>query len=32
MMKGKAVERVWLKVSERNYIEALKNKRIKTEE
>ena len=32
MMKGKAVERVWLKVTERDYIEALKSKRLKTEE
>lgn len=32
MLKGKAVERVWLRVVERDTLEALKNKRLKMEE
>jgi plasmid replication initiation protein len=32
MLKGKAVDRVWIKVAEKDYIDAMKSKRIKTEE
>lgn len=30
--KGKAVEKVWIKITTKDYVEALKSKRIKTEE
>ena len=32
MLKGKSVERVWLKVVEKSYLEAMQNKRLNTEE